>query len=130
MDLLDDMRIDYLYDRSSEIKGDKNRRLRWDFQVSYMGKRIGFIEYDGRQHFTPVAFGKTGAERKELAAANFEVVKRYDQLKDEYCKKNNISLLRIPYTNFKLIDEIVVKWIIDNSDWGIEYEKLEEFTQE
>jgi formate dehydrogenase assembly factor FdhD len=47
------------------------------------------IEYDGRQHFTPIAF--FGGQKA------LEYLQRHDQIKNEYCEKNNIPLLRIPY---------------------------------
>ena len=47
------------------------------------------IECDGIQHFTPIDyFGGKSA---------FELNKKHDNLKNEYCKNNNIALLRIPY---------------------------------
>ena len=30
----------------------------------------------------------------------FEKIKKYDKIKNDYCKKNNISLIRIPYTHY------------------------------
>ena len=47
------------------------------------------IEYDGYQHFHPIDFwggDKQFAERV-----------RHDKIKDQYCKDNNISLIRISY---------------------------------
>ncbi len=47
------------------------------------------IEFDGPQHFKPVdLFG--GIE-------SFEKTKENDQIKNEYCKQNNIHLVRIKY---------------------------------
>lgn len=47
------------------------------------------IEYQGRQHYEPVEhFG--GEEQ-------FKVQQRHDQIKRDYCRKNNINLLEIPY---------------------------------
>jgi len=47
------------------------------------------IEYDGVQHFRPVAFfgGKN----------TFDVQKERDRIKDEYCLLKNITLIRIAY---------------------------------
>jgi len=53
------------------------------------------IEYDGIQHFEPIKrFG--GQEY-------FEYTVQHDNIKNEYCKNNGISLLRIPY--FKNVEE-------------------------
>lgn len=47
------------------------------------------IEYDGKQHFEPIEyFGGQEA---------FEYTQKHDKIKNEYCKNNNIKLLRIPY---------------------------------
>lgn len=48
------------------------------------------IEYDGIQHFKPVKY--FGGYK------TFEDQKRRDNEKNEYCIENNITLLRIPYT--------------------------------
>lgn len=68
--------------------------LRFDF---YLPKIKTLIEYDGKQHFEIVEF--FGGEE--------EFIKRQinDNIKNEYCKKNRIPLLRISYledVNFKL----------------------------
>lgn len=47
------------------------------------------IEYDGIQHFRPIEY--FGGQE------NFKYTQRHDQIKTEYCKINNIPLLRIPY---------------------------------
>lgn len=51
------------------------------------------IEFDGKQHFQPIEhFGGEEAFQKR---------KQHDQIKNEYCKNNNIPLIRIPYTHLK-----------------------------
>ncbi len=59
-------------------------KLPFDF---YMPSTKTAIEYDGQQHFVPV----WGQE-------SFENVQRTDKIKNRYCKKNGIKLIRIPYT--------------------------------
>ena len=54
-----------------------------------------FIEVDGKQHFKPVLGGKE----------SFETRKKHDDIKNQYCKENNLTLIRIPYYDF------------DNDDW-------------
>ena len=66
--------------------------LPFDF---YLPKLNLCIEYDGEQHFKPSKF--FGGEKA------FKVRQKHDQIKNEYCKNNGISLLRIPY--FKNIEE-------------------------
>lgn len=48
------------------------------------------IEYDGRQHFEEVR--AWGGEQ------GLALYQRHDAIKNQYCKDNNINLLRIPYT--------------------------------
>lgn len=57
---------------------------------------IELIEYDGEQHFKSVEyFG--GKER-------FKKQQEVDERKNEYCKKQGIKLIRIPYTDFDKIN--------------------------
>ena len=69
-------------------------------------KTIGFelivcIEYDGIQHFEPIErFG--GKEE-------FSRTKIRDNIKTQYCKDNNIKLIRIPYWDFDNIEMILKK---------------------
>ena len=72
------------------------KKLRFDF---YLSEYNLAIEYDGRQHFEPVEyFGGVKSFK--------EIIKR-DLIKNEYCFDNNITLLRIPYTDLKNIDKIL-----------------------
>lgn len=73
-------------------------RLPFDFYIP--SKNIA-IEYDGIQHFKPVKF--FGGE-KEL-----KLRQKLDKIKDMYCEKNNIYLIRIPYTEYKNVREILIK---------------------
>lgn len=57
------------------------------------------IEYDGRQHFEIV---------KDFGGLNgFIDVKIRDIIKNEYCKNNNIKLIRIPYWEFDNVEKIL-----------------------
>lgn len=64
--------------------------LRFDFKCNY-NDRIILIEADGKQHFEEVEFfnSDTLKERKER-----------DEIKNKYCKENNLTLVRIPYWEF------------------------------
>ena len=57
------------------------------------------IEYDGEQHFRPVH--RFGCED------NFKKTKRNDELKNTFCKNNNIKLLRISYKEKGKIRDII-----------------------
>lgn len=72
--------------------------LPFDF---YLYENNILIEYDGIQHFEKVdAFG--GEEE-------FKIIKKRDSIKTEYAKNKSIKLIRIPYTKFKNIDDILIE---------------------
>jgi len=60
-----------------------------------------YIEYDGEQHFKRYKFEKDDN--------NLNIRKLRDQIKTDYCKNNNIKLIRIKYTDFKKIESILNK---------------------
>jgi hypothetical protein len=64
--------------------------LRFDFAIFTNDKLLYLIEYDGKQHFKPINWfgGVEGFEKTQIR----------DNIKNEYCKKHNINLLRFPYT--------------------------------
>ncbi len=76
----------------------KRRPLRFDF---YLPKYNALIEFDGKLHFID-GCGLDGY---------FERVQYHDHLKNEFCKKNNIPLLRIPYTEVDNIEKTVAFFI-------------------
>jgi hypothetical protein len=66
---------------------EQDARLpRFDFYInnSYL------LEFDGIQHFEPIEY--FGGEEQ------FLIQTRRDQYKNQWCKENNIPLIRIPYT--------------------------------
>ena len=67
------------------------------------------IEYDGIQHFEPTRFNKKMTI--EEANDNFIQQKFRDEIKNNYCKNNNIKLLRIPYTEYDNIEKIINKYL-------------------
>lgn len=72
----------------SNLKGDFDN-LRFDFALFKDENLICLIEYQGEQHYEPVEF--FGGEKQ------FKKTLKYDSLKEEYCKNNNIKLIKIPY---------------------------------
>jgi hypothetical protein len=68
--------------------------------VDKNGKQI-LIEYDGIQHFEPNP--KRGGEEK------FEIDIINDERKNIFTKENNLKLIRIAYTDFKKINDEVIK---------------------
>jgi len=95
---LEQMRVQYIFDTSYEVKSSVGL-LRWGFQIFYEEKRIGFIEYDGKQHYQPVDFfgGKEGFKKS---------VKR-DKIKNKFAKDYNIKIKRIKYNEYNKIEQIL-----------------------
>lgn len=95
------------YEREYRFDDCKNERpLPFDFFVPTLNM---CIEYDGEQHFMPVRFGKN--ETDEHVEKKFASQKVNDDIKTNYCHENNINLVRIPYTDFNNINEILDKHI-------------------
>lgn len=67
------------------------------------------IEYDGQQHFMPVDFG---GRPRHVSEQNFEIVKQHDAIKNQYCDTHGITLIRIPYTEFDNIEQILDKHLL------------------
>ena len=82
--------------------GGKN--LSYDF---YIPKLNHLVEYDGEYHYMPIRKYKN--EPMKDAEERFKKQQIHDQLKNEYCKKHNIKLLRIPYWDFDNIESILSK---------------------
>lgn len=68
-----------------------NRKLRFDF---YLPDDNCCIEYDGIHHYQDVSIYKDSIEE----------VNQRDDIKTQYCKKNNIKLIRISCFDFDEID--------------------------
>lgn len=116
MKTLDEMEMKYDFNTSFELKNNNSNYLMWDFIVHLPDTKL-FIEFNGIQHYEPVAFGGISKERAEK---QFKKQQKHDKLKDDYCKENNYPLLWIKYTDFGRIHEIVSDFIIKHTDWGIE----------
>lgn len=84
---------------------DSNALARFDF---YLPDYNICIEYDGEQHFR-YHYGKTWNNEN-----NFKKTQEHDQYKNNWCKENNITLIRIPYTHY---EDIILKDLLNNSDF-------------
>lgn len=86
-----------------KIKDCKNKRaLPFDFAVFYQEELHLLIEYDGIAHYDHRCFGGKG----------FSQLKKNDKIKTDYCNKNNIKLVRIPYTRYEQVETILKKDIL------------------
>ena len=63
------------------------------------------IEYDGEDHFK--MFARTSTETQEEIEKKFQQRQINDNIKTEYCKTNNIPLIRISYMEQDNIEEII-----------------------
>ena len=87
-----------------------NRRLKFDFMIYNTKDEIFcLIEFDGEQHFhkDSVFWRKKSINSKEA----YEIIKRRDKIKNNYCKKNKIPLFRISYKDIKNIHYILAEEI-------------------
>lgn len=75
----------------------KGRPLSYDFLVNQQY----IIEYDGIQHFYPEGWDHT---QKTLDMVHFR-----DMLKNEYCFKNHIPIIRIPYDSDYIEDDLILE---------------------
>jgi hypothetical protein len=82
--------------------------LRFDF---YLVDKNICIEYDGKQHYILVNF--TSKLSQETMESNLSKCKIQDEIKNTYCKNNNIKLIRIPYWEFKNISLILEKELLN-----------------
>lgn len=106
---------DINYKQQYRFDGCRNKNpLPFDFAVFNDNNNLKMIiEYDGKQHFEPVNFGGISDER---AKENFENTRTNDQIKNAYCKNNNITLLRIPYWEKDNVGQILHNYLIEPLD--------------
>lgn len=73
--------------------------LPFDFGVYEGNNLIALIEFDGEQHFVSKDFfgGDEG----------FQKIQERDKAKDDFCKANNLNLIRIPYQSYDSIESIL-----------------------
>lgn len=95
----------------------KGNLLRFDFYInnSYL------LEYDGEQHFKETSFfgNKIVDSKTEL-----EKYQLYDKIKNNYCIKNNIPLIRISYTHLK--DIKIEDLLLETSNYVYKGEDISE----
>lgn len=72
------------------------------------------IEYDGKQHFCYKDYVKMFKFSVEKAKELLEKNKTRDFIKTQYCRANNIPLLRIPYWKFNEIPEVLFEFLEPN----------------
>lgn len=98
-DYLSELELNFIFQKTFPNLKDK-KYLIFDF---YLQDYNLCIEYDGEQHYNS-HFYETMPKNP---LSTFENTIKHDKMKTEYCIKNNINLLRIPYTQDKHIKEII-----------------------
>lgn len=93
LNYLKENNINFIYQYKVQIN---NSNHYYDFFL--LEKKL-IIEFNGKQHYEPIKFfgGRKG----------FEFLKERDIIKDNYCKQNNIKLIRIPYWELNNIEQIL-----------------------
>lgn len=93
MELLNKLNIPYIPQKTFENCRfiDTNALAKFDF---YLPNNNVLIEYDGEQHFQEVKNWES-----------LEKVQARDAYKNQWCKENNIPLIRIPYTDYTRLSE-------------------------
>lgn len=81
------------------------------------GNINSLIEYDGIHHFRPIIKGD------KQAIDDYEKRIEHDRRKDEWCGKNGLPILRIRYTVFDRIPEIINRFLqkyyyVEANDYG------------
>lgn len=100
--------LNLLYKRQQKFKKCKCKRmLPFDFIVKIEEKKGFLIEYQGQQHYEITRYrSKTTCSVKRL-----KNIQKRDQIKKEFCEKNNIPLLIIPYWDYDKIEELIDEFI-------------------
>ena len=92
--ILNKYAINYIF--NYRFGEDNIRNKPYDF---YIPSSNLCIEYDGQQHYHM---------QFDYSLLDLMNRKYIDNIKTEYCKSNNITLIRIPYWNFNNIEEIII----------------------
>ena len=92
-----------------DLRGISNGLLKFDVPIFWDEEKTQLrmlIEFDGEQHFRWI--------KGMMTKKDFEKLQYHDKLKNEYCKDNNIKLLRIRYDDFNKIEDILTNQIFNS----------------
>ena len=82
------------------------RVLPFDFAIFRDEQLYCLLEYDGEQHFK-----KTGWESTDDNKLDRTILT--DNIKNDYCRSNNIKLIRIPYWDFSNLEKILKQELME-----------------
>lgn len=97
--ILKENNINYAKEYMIDVRPEKiyqQHKSRFDFAIFENNQLSYLIEYDGEQHFRYKMSTYTWNNEE-----NFKKTQERDQLKNQWCIKNNIPLIRIPYTHLQ-----------------------------
>jgi very-short-patch-repair endonuclease len=92
--ILKQLNLNYNKQKIFDYCRDKNV-LPFDF---YLPSHNTCIEYDGKQHFESIDY--FGGDE------NFAIIKKHDEIRNNFCEKNNIKLIRIRYDENDIEEKI------------------------
>lgn len=102
-EILKDMNLIFRRQYSNKECKDK-RPLRFDFAIFDESANLkALIEYDGSQHRDP---------NSKYAKGRFDEIVYHDKLKDDFCSKNNIPLLRTSSTTKKKLKNEIERFLL------------------
>ena len=87
--------------------------MRFDFAIFDESQLMFLFELDGEGHYLPIPFGKM---TETQAQENLKQQQIRDQIKTDYCKKNDIQLIRVPYWDFDNIEDILTSVLIERNE--------------
>ena len=84
-----------------DFKTNKGYVYCFDFAVFKNNQLDYLIEFDGKQHFYP----------NDFFEQTLEQIQKHDDFKNQWCKDNNIPIIRIPYYKLETltIDDLIIK---------------------
>lgn len=83
------------------ISNKNNQHYRYDF---YLPDYNVLIEYDGEHHY-----------KKSFENGRYEETIENDEIKNQYAKKHDIKLIRIPYTDYKNLNLEYIMNLVEKS---------------
>ena len=97
------MNLNFTYTKEYKFSDCRlTKALPFDFAINIQDK-LFLIEFNGKQHYQSIKM-RGGDE-------GLEIQKKRDQIKVNYCQKNNIPLLIIPYHEEKNISLIIKNFL-------------------
>ena len=92
-------------------------RLIFDFAIFNQEELLYLIEYDGIQHFN---------KEHEFREGGYETTHSNDLMKNKYCFENRIPLIRIPYDQTYILDDLkleTTRFLLTPANEEIYYQK-------